>query len=242
MRALLVRVGADSSRGGGRWNAPIDASTGTFAYVPIPETHAVHTGTQRPYLLVANALAELGIALPSHLADLHMHLDPDFEHLSYGDRGRSGSQLAGLTRGDWLVFFSGLRDIHPPQGLVYGLIGIIVVDKIERASEVPVNRADANAHTRRYPIASADVIVWGAADGSGRLRKCIPIGSLRAPVDRPAAQKSYRVYPQLLAQWGGLTVHDGWIQRKGNFPEFVDVAKFVNWLKQQSISLIQRNN
>jgi hypothetical protein len=224
MRALLVRVGADSGSYGGRWNAPVDPSTGDFAYVCIPEKHAIRAGMERPYSLVSPALARLKTQLPSHLSDLGMHLDPDFEHLSYGDWGGPGAQLAGLEHGDWLVFFSGLRDIHPPHRLIYGLIGLLIVDHIDRAGDVPQGRRDFNAHTRRFPVASDDIVVWGASEGSGRLDHCIPIGSLRAPIDRPMARKSYRVDSQLLERWGGLRVHDGWIQRKARFPEFLDAA------------------
>jgi hypothetical protein len=48
MRALLVRVGADGTDVGGRWNAPVDARTGAFAYVPITETEPVGDGLVTP--------------------------------------------------------------------------------------------------------------------------------------------------------------------------------------------------
>ncbi|MFN8092197.1 MAG: hypothetical protein U0599_08265 [Vicinamibacteria bacterium] len=35
MKGYLVRVGIDQAFG--KWNAPIDAETGDFVYVPIPE-------------------------------------------------------------------------------------------------------------------------------------------------------------------------------------------------------------
>jgi hypothetical protein len=44
MRALLVRVGADSTPDGGGWNAPVDSENRLFAYVPIPEGRQVRTG------------------------------------------------------------------------------------------------------------------------------------------------------------------------------------------------------
>src|SRR5439155_17199958 len=34
VRALLVRVGADQSEGGGWWNAPVNSVTREFAYAP----------------------------------------------------------------------------------------------------------------------------------------------------------------------------------------------------------------
>ena len=52
-----------------------------------------------------------GCSLPPHLAAQNMHLDPDFEHLTYGDRGTKGKQLSTtLQRDDLLVFYSRLRD------------------------------------------------------------------------------------------------------------------------------------
>ena len=47
VNALLVRVGADRSIGGGSWNGPIDTQSRTFAYVPIPETVARQSGWKR---------------------------------------------------------------------------------------------------------------------------------------------------------------------------------------------------
>ena len=47
MRALLVRVGADCTDAGGRWNGPVDRTTGAFAYVPIPEPEPVRETSRR---------------------------------------------------------------------------------------------------------------------------------------------------------------------------------------------------
>ena len=41
MKGLLVRVGADQSEGGGRWNGLVNSRTGEFVYVPIPETGTI---------------------------------------------------------------------------------------------------------------------------------------------------------------------------------------------------------
>lgn len=112
MKGLLMRVGADQSSGGGRWNGPCDAATRRFCYVPIPETKPTRHGLETPYGLIADAVSSFGLALPPHLAAQNMHLDPDFEHLTYyGDRGTKGKQLSTtLQRDDLLVFYSGLRD------------------------------------------------------------------------------------------------------------------------------------
>lgn len=49
VNALLVRVGADLSAGGGLWNGPVDTRSNEFVYVPIPETKPVHVGMEKPY-------------------------------------------------------------------------------------------------------------------------------------------------------------------------------------------------
>ena len=64
MRCLLVRVGADRSRGGGSWNAPVNSASNKFAYVAIPETRAVRAGMEKPYSALAPALSKFGVTLP----------------------------------------------------------------------------------------------------------------------------------------------------------------------------------
>jgi len=104
MRAILVRVGVDQAFGG--WNAPADPRTGRFVYVPIPETASSHrAGHETRYSHVESALAafaqETGDAralLPRELAERATHLDPDFEHLTYGDVGdRRGAAIRELV-------------------------------------------------------------------------------------------------------------------------------------------------
>ena len=93
MNSLLVRVGADRSEGGGYWNGPVDSQTGEFAYVPIPESSDVYPGLEKPYSALSPVLARFGTTLPLHLRDRPMHLDPDFERLTYGDQGQRAKQL-----------------------------------------------------------------------------------------------------------------------------------------------------
>src|SRR5687768_5702970 len=92
MRALLVRIGVDQAYG--RWNAPVDAS-GRFVFVPIPEKvgTSFHPDLRRSYTEVLPALnafcAKHGrdlcsdLRFPRDLLDHPMHLDPDFERLTY---------------------------------------------------------------------------------------------------------------------------------------------------------------
>ena len=101
MKALLVRVGADRSAGGGSWNGPVDGESGEFAYVAIPETSRVHIGMEKPYSSLAPILARFRVDLPAHLRLQHMHLDPDLQHLTYGDqleRAKTGGPAPSFMR------------------------------------------------------------------------------------------------------------------------------------------------
>ena len=108
MKAILVRVGIDQSDGG--WNAPADPATGQFVYVPIPEKPGTRfrAGCRRTYDEVLPALRtcaeargldlDRNLKWPESLAGRPMHLDPDFEHLTYGDVGNArGSGMRDLT-------------------------------------------------------------------------------------------------------------------------------------------------
>ena len=236
MNGLLVRVGADQSEGGGHWNGPIDPPTGEFVYVPIPEPGQCRPGLATPYRKVGSHLGGQWPALPSHLARRNAHLDPDFAHLTYGDRGQRSKQIATkLARGDLLAFYAGLRDIHPGQPLVYALIGLLVIDRIVPVERVLPAAFHENAHTRRAePFSTNDIVVHGQREVSGRLAKAIPIGHYH--------QNAYRVLPSLLTAWGGLGVSGGYLQRSARLPAFIDATVFYRWLTAHRIPLLQRNN
>jgi hypothetical protein len=236
MNALLIRVGADQSAAGGRWNGPVDSASGEFVYVAIPESTPVHTGHQKPYIDLQAALAAFGHPLPSHLMGRHMHLDPDFSHLTYGDQGERARQLrAQLNPGDWAVFYASLVDVRQRGWLVYALIGLLVVEQLVNARDVPVKHRDTNAHTRRMlPLMADDVVVLGRPGASGRLRECLPIGEWRS--------NAYRVRQELLGAWGGLSVRDGWLQRSARLPRFLAPDRFRAWFEAHEPLLVQANN
>lgn len=236
MNGLLVRVGADLSAAGGSWNGPVDRTTGDFIYVAIPETKSLHAGMERPYKALQPRLADFGVDLPQHLLLRHMHLDPDFEHLTYGDNGERGKQLKlNLQPGDLIGFYAGLRDIRIAKPLVYAIIGVFVVDEILPAAHIPAPDRDINAHSRRVLEPGAtDVIVRGRVGISGRLRRCLPIGEFR--------DRAYRLRHDLMDVWGGLAVKDGYLQRSARLPRFLEPARFLSWLEKQGPSLMQSNN
>ena len=235
MQIFLIRVGADQSDGGGSWNGPVDSSTGRFVYVPIPEGGSVRPGFEKPYGTLAPYLDAFDTALPAHLAQKGMHLDPDFEHVTYGDRGNKGAQLANtLKRGDRLLFYSGLKDIRSRE-LVYALIGTIIVDRVDRAIDWPPARYDENAHTRRMlAIDALDIVVVGQPGQSGRLARCIPVGEYR--------DRAYRLTPPILEAWGPTSVADGYLQRSAVFPYLKAPGRFQEWWNRQDLMLLHSNN
>lgn len=236
MNGLLVRVGADLSEGGGRCNGPVNGRTGEFVYVAIPEGSAVRAGLEKPYTAVSPLLARFGVTLPSHLRGRNMHLDPDFSYLTYGDQGERAKQLrTHLRSADLIVFYAGLADTCATARLVYAVIGVLVVDRFILARDIPEAEHDINAHSRRILTTYADdLVLCGRAGVSGRLQRCLPIGEYR--------DRAYRVRRDLLEEWGGLSVRDGYLQRSARLPRFIDAPGFLRWFERQAPTLMQANN
>lgn len=246
MKAILVRIGVDHSYGG--WNAPADPNSGRFVYVPIPEKGGTsfHANCERRYDELLPALdsfaADFGLRLyddlrmPKSLLNHAMHLDPDFEHLTYGDVGsRRGSEIRQLGSGDLLVFYAGLRSIRPTdKQLIYAVVGLFVVDEVVEASNVPTARWHENAHTRKIKRGESDIVVRAKKRQSGRLVRYLGIGEYR--------DRAYRVRRDVLDAWGGLSVKDGYVQRSARPPRFLDAEKFYARFLARKIPLIERNN
>lgn len=229
-----MRVGADCTDAGGGWNGPIDRTTGTFAYVPIPEPEPVRAGLETPFSRWAPAVERLGACLPARLRDRPAHADPDFGRLTYGDRRERGRQIRDkLARGDLLVFYAGLRDVGDGR-LVYALIGLFTIRRIDRARDLPPERWAENAHTRRCEIGETDVVVAGCEGGSGRFDRALEFAGCR--------EGAYRVFPKLLAEWGGLGVRNGYVQRSARLPELCAPGRFLDWLGRQGVGLVARDN
>lgn len=247
MRAVLIRIGIDHSFG--KWNAPADPGTGEFVYVPIPEGKSVtqfHRGCKRTFDEVVphleNFSKRFGFDLDRQmrfpralLLDRYMHLDPDFEHLTYGDDGnRRGKVLRTLTEDDLLVFYAGMRSTDlAEKWLIYGIVGMLVVDRICEIRAVPKSRWHENAHTRKTRHGEHDLVVWGKPAVSGRLKRFLPIGEYR--------DQAYRVRRDLLKLWVGLSNRDGYLQRSGRPPLFLDAGAFRHWFNGQNIPMIAAN-
>jgi hypothetical protein len=235
VKGLLVRVGIDSTDGS--WNAPMRLTSSEFAYITIAEgrNKQLRSGLARYYNEFAPTVATFGEQLPRALVGTTTHLDPDFDHLTYGDQGQRGKRIVTLLgANDLLAFFAALRPVDGPlRPLVYAIVGLYVVHEIVSAVSVPERRWVENAHTRRVPT-DGEIVVRARAKVSGRLRRCIPIGELRG--------NAYRVRNDLLEAWGGLDIKDGYIQRSARLPAFQDAAKFYRWFLEQKPELLPRNN
>ena len=245
MKALLVRIGVDQVYG--KWNAPVDADR-RFVYVPIPEKIGTpfHAGQERRYGEVLPALHRFcqthdldlygDLAFPLQLLEHSMHLDPDFDCLTYGDvGGRRGAGMVNMVAGDLLVFYGGFRPIHECEHrLVYGLIGKMVVEQVVPVHEIPFELSYQNAHVRKSKRGKTDIVVRAQPIFSGRFERCIPIGEWRSG--------AYRVRQDVLKAWGGLSVKDGFIQRSAVPPAFTKPDQFLNWLSKQDATVVARNN
>jgi hypothetical protein len=263
MKGFLCRVGIDSTKESGKWNAPVGVHVGPtsdepgreFVYVPKSEVQEIRPEFQHDYSyskLVDEVLLKFAenhrkdlyddLKFPKGLESKNMHLDPDFNHLTYGDKtckdGKNiecGKQISKMQKGDILAFYSGLKSIDPNEhDLVYALIGLYVLKEDPSwAKKVPESRRRENAHTRRENIIETDVVVWAEEGVSGRLKRCIPIGEKR--------NGQYRVLRGLLEEWGDLGVKDGWIQRRAHLPQMRNPEKFYSWFKAQGVSLEKSN-
>jgi hypothetical protein len=164
-----------------------------------------------------------------------MHLDPDFEHLTYGDSFTPrGVRIAQFHPGDWMVFIAGLQSITQRRPLHYAIIGKFEVAEVVSARSVHPSRAHENAHTRPIEPLASDVVIRAKPGVSGRLTNCIGIGELRGSPPR------YRVRASLLELWGGLHSNDGYIQRGSPF-ELANPAKFIEWWNTLNPQLVAGN-
>ncbi len=245
LNAILIRVGVDHAYG--KWNAPVCTRTGRFFYLPIPEgsNARMRAGLARRYNEFVSPLAQYAelvgqkpgsLTMPEALESKPVHLDPDFEHLTYGDDGaRRGSRVRMMKENDLIVFYAGLRPIDSSnRRLVYALIGLMVIDEVVEIGTIPQERWHENAHTRKEVFGRNDIVVRSKPGVSGRFDRCISIGEYRSG--------AYRVRRDILDEWGDLDVKDGFIQRSIRPPMFRDARRLASWLKSQHVSLLRTNN
>jgi hypothetical protein len=233
MKGLLVRVGVDQAYG--YWNGPINPDSKDFCYVPIPQEKSdFRLGYERSYQETHSGLERFGLELPKQLVGQYMHLDPDFKELTYGDQGKRAKRIQNeLGLGDFIVFYASLKPISDCEHkLLYSIIGIYFIESFMPAKDIEKKHWHKNAHTRIEPDES-DIVISAIPSVSGRFKHCIPIGEFR--------QKAYRVKNDILAEWGGLSVKNGYIHRSAYLPSFQNPEKFLLWLKTQNVTLLHQN-
>ncbi|RLA06043.1 MAG: hypothetical protein DRQ51_10490 [Gammaproteobacteria bacterium] len=237
-KTILIRVAVDQTFG--KWNSPCNSVNQDFVYVPIPESYEVNQNMRKSYkdyikpaLDVFSNSNNCDVKLPDNLQNDKMHLDPDFDYLTYGDSNVRGKKLLDFKEDDIVIFYAGLQPIDGSQ-LVYALIGMYVVDDIKQVKNIKKGGFDKNAHTRYKKADGTDVVVTGKKGKSGRFKKYIPVGEWR--------NNAYRVKKDILDEWGGLGIKDGFLQRSANPPLFLNPEKFLKWLDKQNPTTIDGNN
>jgi hypothetical protein len=140
-----------------------------------------------------------------------------------------------LAKGDLIVFYAGLADTAGAERLVYALVGLLVIDRFVLAVDVPKKDRGVNAHARRILKSSAqDLIVYGQPGVSGRFEQCLPIGEYR--------DGAYRVRPEIVKEWGGLSVRGGYVQRSARLPRFLKPERFLRWVERRKPVFLRSNN
>lgn len=123
MNVVLLRVGIDTAEGG--FHSPLFAN-GRFEFIPIPDNK--HGVDRRTY---GSTKGRYGRRLVDYfptrsrarMADVPMHVDPEFDSFTYGDPTSPKRQLAQLRAGDLLVFYAGLQGfdfVSPPALYIIG--------------------------------------------------------------------------------------------------------------------------
>jgi hypothetical protein len=201
MKAVLIRVAIDSHYGGDV--GPI-FEDGSFEYVPIPEDK--HTNETRMYYLTKGRSGHLlsDFVRKDH-AERLIHYDPEFETFTYGDANTR--PLTDLEKGDYVVFYAGLRpyetDKHE-RGLY--IIGYFVVDDIYKIESVLKDGGlrkilSNNAHTKSVRP-ETDIIIIKGNEESKLLKKAILISEFGAKKHWLASVKFTKIigmherYPQ----------------------------------------------
>ncbi|MGA2463023.1 MAG: hypothetical protein ABSH06_01545 [Thermodesulfobacteriota bacterium] len=236
MSGILLRVGCDATTDGGCWNAPVDAVTWDYAYVPIPAEEAKHKHISKcpTYEGFEKNVERFKVHLPPNLShETKVHLDPDFKSLTFGEPfvhakkelSSRGQIINRLEPGDFIAFYASFRPTQPfVHRLAYCLFGLFYIKRKTFVNQLDDDVRIQSAHGRREG-AENDLVVWGTKANSGRFARAILIGEYR--------DKAYRVTKDLLDAWGGLKVKNGYIQRSVRPPFFERPEQFLTWLHER---------
>jgi len=154
VNVVLLRVGIDTGSGG--IHGPL-FEDGSFEFIPIPDGPATSAPNTPTY---ANTKGRYGRAfidyfprpMRARMANVPLHVDPEFETFTYGDPTPPKRGLARLQHGDLLVFYAGLEGHDftcPPALYIVGFFEVSGVGFAPRFSEPEIaNVFGRNAHVR----------------------------------------------------------------------------------------------
>jgi len=180
MKAVLLRVAIDTRNQG---LGPI-LRNNSFEYIPISEDEeSIET---RRY---SNTKGKCGKFYSDFVKKGYenekIHFDPEFKTYTYGDFLKKGV-LKYLEKGDYLIFYVGLKSYDSVRQKKLCIIGYFVVDKIFRYENLQnkkiIDLLKNNAHIKRFlkqRYMPKDVIIIKGSKKSKLLEKAIKIGSHR---------------------------------------------------------------
>ena len=179
MKAVLIRVGIDSQYGGDV--GPV-FNDGSFEYVPIPE-YDIST-EERTY---SDTKGRSGMFLSTFVGkifkNMKIHFDPEFVTFTYGDHLKKSRIFQKFTKGDYLIFYSGLRPYNNSSYLrgLY-IIGYFCIEKVYTYEDLQnadiKEKLKNNAHVKKEDVAEDTIIMKGASEKSRLLDKAIQISKV----------------------------------------------------------------
>ena len=211
MKAMLLRVGIDKGTDG--CLSPIFEDL-SFEYIPLSETEINLKEKQTFSEYMGKKGKLISEYLPQKVKDLPMHLDPEFESFTYGDKGTKAKWLLKLNKNDFLVFYAGLNP-YGTQSIddALYLIGYFKVSDIINFDELSGDKKEKyslkyfnNAHLKRHNDLEGLVIAKGYENQSKLLNKAIIISE-------PRLNKISRRYHAVSYEMENLLGIKGSIQR-----------------------------
>ena len=158
-KAVLLRVGIDSGSGG--MQGPL-FTDGSFEFICIPDYDGVSKHTY------GNCIGRNGIphsdyfplSKRSQMVNQHVHNDPEFETLTYGDPTTPKRSLRTLEKGDYLIFYCGLQNWdktmgckqdHSPALYIIGYFEVEVAGMAKEFTKETLKAEFGNNFHVRYP-------------------------------------------------------------------------------------------
>lgn len=155
MQVAMVRIGIDTGSGG--IHGPL-FQDGTFEYIPIPDTLGKD---ERTYGITIGKHGKRLVdyfpqARKAKVADQSIHFDPEFSTFTYGDPTSPKAGLRHLKKGDYLIFYCGLKGWNCSAEPALYLMGYFEISKAGYASGyTPTQRHELfreNFHVRHKSI------------------------------------------------------------------------------------------